>query len=371
MKSFDNYFKERNYKTNEKIKVILSELPYFCSEFFMGIENQTTYLTRLNYAQDLKNFFNFLVTEILEFNDKKIKDLKIEDLSLITATHIELYLNYLSGYYIDDKYYTNSENGKSRKLATIKSFLKYFYKKDKIESNVASKIDTPKIRNKEITRLEINEVVDLLDEAENPERLTERQISYSKNTKKRDIALLSLLLGTGIRVSECVGINVEDINFDINGFKITRKGGAQVVLYFSNEVAEILKDYLEERENNTKIPIEEKALFVSLQNKRITVRAVEKLVKKYSEASVPLKKITPHKLRSTYGTNLYRETGDIYIVADVLGHKDVNTTKKHYAAISEDARRSVANAVKLRDKIEKLKEGVRKELSDTVKLRKE
>ena len=89
------------------------------------------------------------------------------------------------------------------------------------------------------------------------------------------------------------------------------------------------------------------ALFLSLQYRRITVRAVENLVKKYAKIVTPLKKITPHKLRSTYGTELYRETGDIYIVADVLGHRDVNTTRKHYAAISEDHRRAVADAVKL------------------------
>ena len=86
-----------------------------------------------------------------------------------------------------------------------------------------------------------------------------------------------------------------------------------------------------------------------MQYRRITVRAVENLVKKYAKIVTPLKKITPHKLRATYGTALYRETGDIYIVADVLGHRDVNTTRKHYAAITEDHRKSVAGAVKLHD----------------------
>ena len=91
------------------------------------------------------------------------------------------------------------------------------------------------------------------------------------------------------------------------------------------------------------------ALFLSLQIKRITVRAVENLVKKYATIAAPLKNISPHKLRSTYGTNLYHATGDIYMVADVLGHKDVNTTKKHYAAITEDRRKSAAKAVTLRN----------------------
>jgi integrase len=89
-----------------------------------------------------------------------------------------------------------------------------------------------------------------------------------------------------------------------------------------------------------------------MQNKRITVRAVENLVKKYSTTVTSLKNITPHKLRSTYGTSLYRETGDIYLVADVLGHKDVNTTRKHYAALEEDRRRKAAKAVTLREKLD-------------------
>ena len=345
----NNYFTERNLKCLKKTREILSTLPYFCNEFFRGIENQTSALTRLGYAQDLKTFFIFLTSEIDEFINIKIKDITLEDLTKLNSTHIEIYLDYLSSYYQNEKNLSNGEKGKARKLAVIKSFLKYFYKKDKLPSNIASKVDSPKIHDKEIIRLEVDEVVKLLNSAENPQTLTKRQQSYNKITQKRDTALLSLLLGTGIRVSECVGLNVEDLDFNINGFRVTRKGGNETVLYFSDEVAKSLIQYLQERKENKNIPPEEKALFLSLQNKRITVRAVEKLVKKYSEDSVPLKHITPHKLRSTYGTNLYRQTNDIYIVADVLGHKDVNTTRKHYAAISEDSRRNIANVVKLRD----------------------
>ena len=90
------------------------------------------------------------------------------------------------------------------------------------------------------------------------------------------------------------------------------------------------------------------AVFLSLQVTRLSVRAIQNIVKKYAQTAAPLKKISPHKLRSTFGTNLYRATGDIYLVADVLGHRDVNTTKKHYAAIEEDHRKLAAQVVKLR-----------------------
>lgn len=123
-----------------------------------------------------------------------------------------------------------------------------------------------------------------------------------------------------------------------------------MTVYFGEEVEDALKDYLKEREQIIPEKGHEDALFLSLQRKRMSVRSVENLVKKYSRIVTPLKKITPHKLRSTYGTNLYRETGDIYLVADVLGHSDVNTTKKHYAALEDERRRSARNKVRLREK---------------------
>jgi site-specific recombinase XerD len=122
-----------------------------------------------------------------------------------------------------------------------------------------------------------------------------------------------------------------------------------VILYFSDEVAATLKQYLEVRHNIEGVPGHENALFLSMQKKRMGVRAVEMMVKKYAALAAPLKRqISPHKLRSTFGTNLYHETGDIYLVADVLGHSDVNTTRKHYAAIADDRRRMAARSVKLR-----------------------
>ena len=255
---------------------------------------------------------------------------------------------HLHYYKFNGKTYHNGEKGKARKIASLRSFFKYNFKRDNLTTDVASKIDTPKIHTKEITRLEVDEVCKLINEADSPLHLSKTQQAFNKHTRTRDVAMLSLFLGTGIRVSECVGININDVDFDNNSFKVTRKGGNQVILYFSDEIKKALEDWINDRVKLLE-GSNENALFVSLQKKRISTRAVEKNKKKYSKIASPLKKISPHKLRSTYGTNLYRETGDIYVVAEVLGHKDVNTTKKHYAAMSEDIRRSVANKVKLRD----------------------
>jgi site-specific recombinase XerD len=207
----------------------------------------------------------------------------------------------------------------------------------------------PKIHDKNIIRLDIDEVATLLDEVESGENLTKRQQAYHERTKTRDLALLTLMLGTGIRVSECVGLNLEDVDLKNNGIKVHRKGGAEVIVYFGEEVRTALCDYLLERNGITAAAGHENALFLSMQHKRLSIRAVENLVKKYAKLVTNLKNITPHKLRSTYGTSLYQETGDIYLVADVLGHKDVNTTRKHYAAIEENRRKQAAKYVRLRE----------------------
>ncbi len=340
-----NYILERNKKCIDKVSENLKKLPDYCLNYFLGIENYTSPLTRLNYSRDLMIFFDYIAKNVFF---KNVKEISFEDLNNLKSRDIEQYMSYLSYYEYNNKVYHNGEKGKARKMASVKSFFKYNFKQDNLETDVASKVDTPKIHTKEITRLEIDEVCKLLNEADTPTHLTKMQQAFNKHTKTRDVAILSLFLGTGIRVSECVGININDVDFENNSFKITRKGGNQVILYFSDEVKNSLIEWIKDRNillQNSK----ETALFVSLQKKRITTRAVENIVKKYSLIASPLKKISPHKLRSTYGTNLYRETGDIYVVAEVLGHKDVNTTKKHYAAISEDIRRNAANKVKLRE----------------------
>ncbi|MBQ0017074.1 MAG: tyrosine-type recombinase/integrase [Clostridiales bacterium] len=343
-----NYFQQRNIKNNKELLNIEKELPYFCDEFFMGIESKTTPLTRLGYAQDLKRFFIFLTTQTTLFSDKKPNEITLNDMNKLTETHIEKYMIYLNSYEntSDNKTYVNSVKTKARKFSSIRTMLRYFYKKGKLEQNVSERLDSPKLREKEIIKLEPNEVTKLLEAVENGENLSPSERKYHKINCVRDYAIMSLFLGTGIRISELVGLDVNDVDFSQNAFTITRKGGARVILYFNEEVKQSLLDYLNVR--NHQAPTDEQAFFLSMQQKRMTTRAVEKLVKKYCRDVTPLKKITPHKLRSTFGTNLYRETGDIYVVASVLGHKDVNTTKKYYAAITDDIRRAAANKVKLR-----------------------
>lgn len=348
------YHEEEKLRDMRLLREIQKDLPAFLRQFFQGIAQTASAKTRLGYAYDLRIFFRYLYEEHSTLGGIAATDLHITDLDQVTADDIDCFLEYLSYYVAPNpehpdtpSVYHNDEKGKSRKLAAVRSMFNFFYKRGKISANPASVVDTPKIHDKQIVRLDVNEMADFLDAVDNGDNLTHLQKTRHLQTRKRDLALMSLLLGTGMRVSECVGIDRKDLDFRNSGVKILRKGGNESMLYFSDEVQECLQDYLEVRNQiETKVKGDD-ALFLSIQNRRITVRAVQNLVKKYAHGITP-KNISPHKLRSTYGTNLYQATGDIYLVADVLGHADVNTTKRHYAEIEDNRRRKAATMIKLR-----------------------
>ncbi len=344
------YHEQVDRENIQKLRSMIKELPPFCAEFFRGIEPQTSSRTRIAYAYDLKIFFDFLHRENPVIAKMDIKDITLSYLDELLVTDLEEYMEYLKYRFNDrNQEVVNKERGIMRKLSSLKSFYNYYYHREMIKNNPAALVQLPKLHEKEIIRLDIDEVAKLLDEVENGESLTEKQKQFHEKTKVRDLALLTLLLGTGIRVSECVGLDLDDIDFNNGGIRIHRKGGKEVTIYFGMEVEYALKDYLEERRAMVPVEGHDNALFLSLQMKRMSVRSVENLVKKYAKLVTPLKRITPHKLRSTYGTTLYQETGDIYLVADVLGHSDVNTTRKHYAAMQDSRRRSARDKVQLRE----------------------
>ena len=333
-----------------KLRQVLSTLPAFCKDYFRAIDSTTTTKTRISYAYDIRIFFQFLLDENPVFKNYAMTDFSVDVLDQIKAIDLEEYMEYLKVYQNGDKTETNGERGLKRKISALRSFYAYYYKREMIHSNPTVLIDVPKIHDKSIIRLDTDEVALLLDYIEHcGDSLTGQKRVYYEKTKERDLAIVTLLLGTGIRVSECVGLDIEDVDFKNNGIKVTRKGGNEMVVYFGEEVEKALKRYLEVRAGITPLAGHEHALFYSAQRKRMGVQAVENMVKKYSRQITTTKKITPHKLRSTYGTALYQETGDIYLVADVLGHKDVNTTKKQYAALDDARRRQAATAVRLRE----------------------
>ncbi len=349
MNDNSNYHDQIQKKNVEKLRELLSSLPSFCKMYFRGMNDTISSRTKIAYAYDLRLFFEFLMKNNSYCQKFEMSELPMSILDKVSREDVEEYLEYLSLYKRDGEEVMNDERGKSRKLASLRSFFNFYFRNELIETNAPALVPMPKIHEKEIIRLEPDEVATLLDQVEAGTNLTKKQMDYHSKTVVRDMAILTLLLGTGIRVSECVGLNINDIDFPNTRLKVRRKGGYEDVVYFGEEVEKALLSYLDERKLIIPFEGHEDAFFLSLQNKRISVRSVEKLVKKYSGLVTNVKKITPHKLRSTFGTNLYNETGDIYLVADVLGHKDVNTTRKHYAAMKDEHKRRAAKAVKLRE----------------------
>ncbi len=353
------YHDQKDIQNILQLREVLKTMPPFSKSFFRAIEPTTSTRTRLSYAYDVRTFFRFLQENNPVFARKDVSEWSVDMLDQLEAADIEEYQEFLKVYDIDKNMtgatkemsqITNGEKGLKRKMSALRSFYAYYFKRQMIRTNPTVLVDMPKLHEKAIVRLDEGETAALLDYIEHGgDKLTGQKKLYYEKTRIRDLAIVTLLLGTGIRVSECVGLDIQDVDFRNGGIRVIRKGGSEMIVYFGPEVEKALLDYMEERDMITPVPGHENALFYSTQRKRMGVQAVENMVKKYAREITSTKKITPHKLRSTYGTSLYRETGDIYLVADVLGHKDVNTTRKHYAAMDEDRRRKAASAVRLRE----------------------
>lgn len=344
------YKQTNDKKYTLKLREIQKELPAFTRQFFIGIDQTTAPRTRLAYATDLKTFFDYIKLNFSKYSETEIQDYPLSLLTELKAEDFEDFIQYVKLYSDSNgNDVVNHERGIKRKLSAIRCMYNYFHKNQLISENPVLQVSMPKLHDKAIIRFDDDETADFLNHVESGEELTKKQKQFHKALGTRDLAILTLMLGTGIRVSECVGLDVQDVDLKNSRIKVTRKGGYESYVYFGDEVEAALLPYLEERKLKTPEEGHENALFLSNRNTRICVRNIEYMVKKYAAVTTPDKHITPHKLRSTYGTSLYKETGDIYLVADVLGHKDVNTTKKHYAAIEDERRRSARNKVKLRE----------------------
>lgn len=341
------YYKEKKKEQTLKLRELIRQLPGFAADYIHSKEVTTQTSTLISYSYDLLTFFRFMVSQNPALKSYAVKDLPLSILDQITSEDIVEYQRYLE-LSVEGEYHENGKKAIARKLSPLRGMFQYHYEREYIQRNPMLLVKLPKLKkDKNIVRMNNYEVQAILDAVEHGyEGMSKRQKAYCEKTKKRDLAILTLMLNTGIRVSECRGLDLSDVDFVVNSLTIVRKGGGQDVIYFGDDVAKALSDYVNtERALMRPAQEDDNALFYSLQGKRISVDAIERLVRKYAKMSVPNKKITPHKLRSTYGTALYRETGDIRLVADVLGHENINTTIDYYAAIEDEHKRQAANAV--------------------------
>lgn len=227
MAASKTYAEQQNIKYAQKINELLKIFPEFCREYFNSLEYSKQPRTRLAYARDLKTFFEFLIAEFPQYSNYQISDFTLHDIESVTGQDISDYLRYMKVYDKDGTTVTNDERAAKRKLCSLRRFYGYYYRYELISNNPSLKVDMPKIHDKAITRLDVNEVAELLDNVENGNKLTTAQLRTHEKLKCRDLALLTLLLGTGIRVSECVGLDINDVDFDNDRIKVVRKGGSE------------------------------------------------------------------------------------------------------------------------------------------------
>lgn len=324
---------------------IVDELPTYCVDFFNAKSEVLEIRTRVGYAIDLKVFFTFIAKAYKRFEGKfsEINEVDLDTLDSLYNTDIDAYISWLSKYKLNDIEYTNSAAGKKRKLATLKAFFKYLRKVGLMTNNPTEFTDIPKVKDKEIVVLSDNEQEEIIDNIINGTHKTERQLKFHERTMLRDLAIITLFLGTGIRVSELVGLNDVDIDFKEQRALVMRKGGKRQFVYFNEEVLDRLSDYMENERKSLlgykdydNIP-DNLPLFVSLRHSRITVRMVEIIIKEYARYVLPMNiKVTPHTLRKTYGTRLYNQYRDLYLTQNALGHSSPSTTAKYYTKFNEE-----------------------------------
>ena len=345
------YETQRRIIINEKIEALFKELPPFCREFIhsKATSNKFQPRTRLAYLEDYMIFFKYLCSSHELFMDISPKEISTDLLDQLTPQDIESFLHYCETYKSDSGINENGPAGKARKLSSIRSLFKFLVGRKYLSQNAASFVETPTIRESDVI---------YMNTAEQHRFLNDVYAGRHKNTKDdpssydegniihlRDIAIISIFLGTGIRVSELVGLDLNDVDFGDCSLYVTRKGGKHHQVKFSSDVDDALIAYLDHSREKLLKGEEHPALFISQRRGRIAVRSVEALLKKYTDYTFGTgekHRISPHKLRSTYATNLIEETnGDINLTAEALGHTGLQSVKRYVAP--QDKSRAAIN----------------------------
>lgn len=341
------YYRTLDRKRKSRVSELKEKLPVFVHPFIERCLLDYQVNTVLGYSQDLLYFFEYLIErnplcrgcQTFEVPEEIIKSLTSADIDDFQA-----FLAYSEGIHG----HSLKPRGIARKMSALRNFFNYQIDHDYLDADPTLKAAKGRReKDKDIIRLDNDEVGRLVSAVEETDLIRERAKKISRKTHLRDTAIITLLLNTGVRVSECVGLDIEDVNFGDNTLTIVRKGGKEARLYFGEDVRNTLRDYLLHERPALVEGYEEKAdphaLFLSMKRQRMAVRSVEYMVEKYSKSVIAGKNVSPHSLRRTYGTALYNQTNDIRLVADVLGHVDINTTSKHYAAMDEQHRRMAAD----------------------------
>lgn len=323
---------------SSKINRLCDELPDCCTGFIMQTGTELANTTRLEYAKELGYFFDYLSNYIERFAEKEKKSYVVADLATVTSEEISQYLTIY-------KNQGKSERTLARKRSAISSYFSYMVKNRRLEFNpvgAASKVKIP--QSDEVIHLNVNEQITFLNAVEYGTNLTKKQQKLHERYRLRDMTLMTLLLDTGMRVSELHGIDIADLDLEQCSVIVTRKGNKIQTIYYSDSTRDIIIEYLASKGIAPEEVLGHRtALFTTNKGDRLSVRAIEDLVKKYAESNIPGKgtKISPHKLRSSYAMLYYKQSGnDILSLKRNLGHSDISTTQIYARASQTDAQDS-------------------------------
>ena len=334
------------YKKLQQLNRLKVDLPDYVKDYFDYCDGTLgrSYNTMISYAYNIRNFFQFLIDRnslISEYSD-----ITIDMLNQINALDMQKYMSYLRLHMTEYETVHNEAKARAQKLSCMRAFFQYLVTFKGLSMNVAKLIDRPKAELEKKRPLTSDETVELLNNVKacvgKPESLF-----YLENTKYRNIAIITTLAYTGIRVSELCNLNIDDINRNTMTIHVTRKGGKEEDVLINDVVRKAIDRYIDfERQ-----PYDDanRALFLSSRHAtgdRLSVRSVERMIKAYGDTIG--EHVTPHTLRRTFGTKLYNQTGDLYLTATALGHKNIQTTKDFYTTMSEE-RKQLIRGIKYED----------------------
>ncbi|MDO4620117.1 MAG: tyrosine-type recombinase/integrase [Lachnospiraceae bacterium] len=324
------YKDRQNKQARDKASELLADLPFYVQTFVVGREGKMSARTQYIYISRIDSFYTFL-TEKNYFVGKARTDITLSDLSTLRTEDIEIFASWIRHGRLSSKNSDDKETTINNYLSAINVFFKYFVNHGKLEFNPVAGIERGKVSRHEVIRLNDRQKDEFFNCIETGDSLTKHQKAYHGKNALRDRAVCLTLARTGLRVSELVGLNLDDIDFDDCSLTVLRKGNKYDRIFFDDEVSDLLQEYLEYRKTLLTDPSEKAVFLVTIgkyKGTRLSVRAIERLVKKYAVAGSPSagKRITPHKLRATYATDMLQATGNISLVQKALNHESPRTT---------------------------------------------
>ena len=307
-------------------KIVQERLPSFASRYFKDNIHSKAPRTLLAYARDLTEFFDFL-----EIKNFEVKKMNISGLNKITPEIIEDYLDYIQELKTRGHIKYRSYATIKRKYCSLSAFLDYYYTKSMIDNNPATRVIAPKV-SKQVTDISLiksnEDIHDIISFIAN-DSFDGRKGIFRKKTQTRDLAIIMLLYGAGLKISDVVNLNIEDVHLDTHTLLIKGRKKRREV-YYSDTIALALGQYLSERLEVITEKGHDEALFISLQCKRISIRTIQQMIKKYSDAAFEGKThLTSESLHQAFRDNIFTYSRNVALTSAICGI-DIETLAQYY-----------------------------------------